>query len=122
MRTEDAIHPKGAGKGTQAPKIRDKYNICHLATGDMLRAAVSAGTEVSIKNTFPDVWVVFVRMEEESVPSSVKSLSMERFIRDDVRGGEHGLLFGDDPCWVHPFAMTESQLLCSSFKESPAPQ
>lgn len=32
------------GKGTQAPKIKEKYCLCHLATGDMLRAEVSAGT------------------------------------------------------------------------------
>ncbi|KAI9341401.1 adenylate kinase-domain-containing protein [Obelidium mucronatum] len=38
--------PPGAGKGTQAPKIKDTYCICHLATGDMLRAAVAAGTDI----------------------------------------------------------------------------
>ncbi|ORY17960.1 adenylate kinase-domain-containing protein [Clohesyomyces aquaticus] len=36
--------PPGAGKGTQAPKIKDKYCVCHLATGDMLRAQVSKKT------------------------------------------------------------------------------
>lgn len=34
------------GKGTHGPKIVDKLNIPQLSTGDMLRAAVSAGTEV----------------------------------------------------------------------------
>ncbi|KAI4208940.1 MAG: hypothetical protein LQ351_008076 [Letrouitia transgressa] len=38
--------PPGAGKGTQAPKIRDKYCACHLATGDMLRAQVAKKTEL----------------------------------------------------------------------------
>jgi len=38
--------PPGAGKGTQAPKIKDKYCVCHLATGDMLRAQVSKKTEL----------------------------------------------------------------------------
>lgn len=36
----------GCGKGTQSPKIVDDYCVCHLATGDMLRAAVSAGSEM----------------------------------------------------------------------------
>ncbi|KKY28852.1 putative adenylate kinase [Phaeomoniella chlamydospora] len=38
------IGPPGAGKGTQAPKIKEKYCICHLATGDMLRAQVAKKT------------------------------------------------------------------------------
>ena len=35
-----------AGKGTQAPKIKEKFGCCHLATGDMLRAQVAAKTEL----------------------------------------------------------------------------
>lgn len=34
----------GSGKGTQAPNLQKAYNICHLATGDMLRAAVKTGS------------------------------------------------------------------------------
>jgi len=40
------IGPPGSGKGTQAPKIKDDLCLCHLATGDMLRDAVAAGTEL----------------------------------------------------------------------------
>ena len=40
------VGPPGAGKGTQGPIIKDDLCICHLATGDMLRAAITAGTEV----------------------------------------------------------------------------
>lgn len=38
------IGPPGAGKGTQAPKIKEKFCVCHLATGDMLRAQVAKKT------------------------------------------------------------------------------
>ncbi|EIW67854.1 hypothetical protein TREMEDRAFT_32866 [Tremella mesenterica DSM 1558] len=40
------IGPPGAGKGTQAPNISQKYCICHLATGDMLRNQVAKQTEL----------------------------------------------------------------------------
>jgi adenylate kinase len=40
------IGPPGAGKGTQAPRIAEEYCLCHLSTGDMLRDAVSRGTDL----------------------------------------------------------------------------
>ena len=39
----------GAGKGTQAPRIRDSFCICHLATGDMLREQVTAKTPLGVE-------------------------------------------------------------------------
>ncbi|KZO95107.1 adenylate kinase [Calocera viscosa TUFC12733] len=40
------VGPPGAGKGTQAPQIRDKFFVCHLATGDMLRDEVAKQTQL----------------------------------------------------------------------------
>jgi adenylate kinase len=40
------IGAPGSGKGTQSPKIVDEFCVCHLATGDMLRAAVTAGSDM----------------------------------------------------------------------------
>lgn len=70
------VGPPGAGKGTQAARLIDLYKIPHISTGDMLRAAKSAGTEMGKKaaefmdagNLVPDevvIGLVIDRIAEE---------------------------------------------------------
>jgi len=38
------LGPPGSGKGTQSPRLKAAYNVCHLATGDLLRAEIGSGS------------------------------------------------------------------------------
>ena len=57
--------PPGAGKGTQGPKIEELCGIPQLSTGDMIRAAIGAGTPIGLK--------VKVRVGHEGLASSGRS-------------------------------------------------
>ncbi|MCR6104840.1 adenylate kinase [Salipaludibacillus agaradhaerens] len=71
----------GAGKGTQADKIVDKYGIPHISTGDMFRAAIKSGTELGVKaKAYMD--------EGALVPDEVTvGIVKERLSKDDCKEG-----------------------------------
>ena len=43
------LGPPGAGKGTQAKLICERYELIHLSTGDLLRAEITKGGDLGIK-------------------------------------------------------------------------
>lgn len=43
------LGPPGAGKGTQAVKIAERFQIAHISTGDMLRAEIREGTQLGLE-------------------------------------------------------------------------
>ncbi len=71
----------GAGKGTQADKIVEKYEIPHISTGDMFRAAIKGGTELGLKaKAFMD--------EGALVPDEVTiGIVRERLSKPDCENG-----------------------------------
>jgi len=75
------LGPPGAGKGTQARRIEDGHGLIQLSTGDMLRAAVAAGTEIGNR-------AKAIMERGELVPDEVViSIISERLDADDVKGG-----------------------------------
>ena len=71
----------GAGKGTQAAFIKDKFNIPQISTGDMLRAAVRAGTALGLE-------AKKVMEAGELVPDDlIMDLVKDRIRQDDCRQG-----------------------------------
>ncbi|PIA51269.1 hypothetical protein AQUCO_01100243v1 [Aquilegia coerulea] len=87
------IGPPGSGKGTQSPVIKDEYCLCHLATGDMLRAAVAAKTPLGIKakeamdkgELVSDDLVVGIIDEAMKKPSCKKGFILDGFPRTVVQ-------------------------------------
>ncbi|PZC52729.1 MULTISPECIES: adenylate kinase [unclassified Mesotoga] len=73
--------PPGAGKGTQAKRIARKLNIPHISTGDMLRDAVAAGTDLGLK-------VKEIMDKGLLVPDDLMiDLVRERLAREDTKNG-----------------------------------
>ena len=71
----------GAGKGTQAQFIREKYGIPQISTGDMLRAAIKAGTPLGIEAK--KVMDAGGLVSDEIIIGLVK----DRLLQDDCRAG-----------------------------------
>ncbi|CAN1802229.1 Adenylate kinase 4 [Linum perenne] len=87
------IGPPGSGKGTQSPIIKDEFCLCHLATGDMLRAAVAAKTPLGVKakeamdkgQLVSDDLVVGIIDEAIKKPSCQKGFILDGFPRTVVQ-------------------------------------
>ena len=75
------LGPPGAGKGTQAVRIVERFGIPQLSTGDMLRAAIAAGTPTGLKAK--------AVMDAGQLVSDdvVVGIIAERIEQPDARGG-----------------------------------
>lgn len=83
------IGPPGAGKGTQAERLVDTYSLAHLSTGDMLRAARDAQTEVgkeadkymSAGELVPDETIIRIIRERLEQPDCRQGYLLDGFPR-----------------------------------------
>ena len=83
------LGPPGAGKGTQAAHICEKFNIPQISTGDMLRAAVNSGSPVGLEakktidagNLVPDELIITLVKERIHLPDCHNGYLLDGFPR-----------------------------------------
>ena len=83
------LGPPGAGKGTQAERLAARFGIARLSTGDMLRAAVAAGTPIGLRakdimargQLVPDEVVVGIIADRIAEPDAAKGFVLDGFPR-----------------------------------------
>ncbi|MDX6592126.1 MAG: adenylate kinase [Gaiellales bacterium] len=81
--------PPGAGKGTQAERVANEHGIAHIATGDMLREAVRAGTPLGLKakeimargDLVPDDLMIDMFRERLASPDTERGFVLDGFPR-----------------------------------------
>ena len=100
---------QGAGKGTQATRLADHHEVPHISTGDMLRAAVSAGTEFGLKAksvmdsgglVSDDIMVGIVDERLNESDTTTRGYILDGFPRTEAQGKALEQITADRPLQV----------------------
>ena len=108
--------PPGVGKGTQAKLLSQEFGVPHISTGDMLRAAVAAGTELGRKakaimeagRLVPDDIMIGIVREVLSSPKANKGFILDGFPRTLEQAKALSKIFDD--LKIHEFTVVEFEV------------
>ena len=84
------LGPQGSGKGTQATRIAAAYDVPHIATGDLYRAAIAAGTELgklvapllAEGKLVPDEITIGMLLQRLEAPDAERGVILDGFPRN----------------------------------------
>jgi len=87
------LGPPGAGKGTQAERLREDFGLPHISTGDMLRAQVAAGSELGTRakrymdegSLVPDEVIVGMIVQRVCDPDAGDGFLLDGFPRNEAQ-------------------------------------
>src|SRR5256885_1442996 len=97
------LGPQGAGKGTQAKRLAAAYGIPHVATGDMLRSAIAAGTDLGRRvedivesgRLVPDDLMIGLIRERLAAPDTEPGFILDGFPRTTVQAEALDAMFNE---------------------------
>jgi adenylate kinase len=92
------LGPPGAGKGTQAERLRGDFGLAHISTGDMLRAQVAEGTELGQEaqrymtagELVPDEVIIGMIVQRISAPDAREGFLLDGFPRNEQQADALG--------------------------------